>query len=190
MTETRVTLRTITEDDLADWVRWLNDPEVTEFTAMEVGMVTMEGERKWFEAITAPDYKDHNWQIAVEGKHIGGCSLTMDRDGRQAEFGIIIGEKWAWGKGYGTAATAETLRRGFAELGLHRIRLTAFAENARGLRCYEKCGFRREGLHLQARLKRGRWRDMVMMAVLEEEWGKRPPQMDADNCSGWTQIEG
>lgn len=170
MAETRVTLRTVTEDDLPDWVRWLNDTEVTEFTAMEVGMVTMEGERKWYEAVTAPGCKDQNWQVEVEGKHIGGCSLTMGGEGRQAEFGIIIGEKWAWGRGYGTAATAEALRRGFGELGLHRIHLTAFAGNARGVRCYEKCGFRREGLHLQARWKRERWRDMVTMAVLREEW--------------------
>ncbi len=42
MAETRVTLRAIREDDLPDWVRWLNDSEVTEFTAMEVGMVTLE----------------------------------------------------------------------------------------------------------------------------------------------------
>lgn len=173
MAETGVTLRTITEDDLPDWVRWLNDPEVTEFTAMEVGLVTMEGERRWYEAVTAPDCKDHHWQIETDGKHIGGCSLTMDGDGRQAEFGIIIGEKWAWGKGHGTAATAEALRRGFAELGLHRIHLTAFAENARGIRCYERCGFRREGTHLKARWKREAWRDMVTMAVLREEWEGR-----------------
>ena len=35
MADTQVTLRTMTEDDVADWVRWLNDSEVTEFTAME-----------------------------------------------------------------------------------------------------------------------------------------------------------
>jgi RimJ/RimL family protein N-acetyltransferase len=170
MAETGVTLRRVREDDVPDWVRWLNDAEVTEFTLMEVGLVTMEGEQRWYEAVTAPGYKDYNWQIEVKGKHIGGCSLTIGDDGRQAEFGIIIGEKWAWGKGYGTAATTEALRRGFAELGLHRIHLQAFAGNARGIRCYEKCGFRREGLHPQARWKREAWRDMVTMAVLREEW--------------------
>jgi RimJ/RimL family protein N-acetyltransferase len=168
-----VTLRQSVREDLSDWVRWFGDPEVTEFTLIEVGQVTAEGEERWFEAVTAPDCRDRNWQIDVGGRHVGGCSLTLSRDDRQAEFGIVIGEKDCWGKGYGTAALREVLRRGFAELKLHRIFLHAFADNVRGVRCYEKCGFRHEGRHLQARWKRGEWRDMVSMAILEEEWGAR-----------------
>ncbi len=55
-------------------------------------------------------------------------------------------------------------------MGLHRIHLSVFAGNRRGLRCYEKCGFQREGLQRKAFLKRGVWIDVVLMAVLREEW--------------------
>jgi RimJ/RimL family protein N-acetyltransferase len=173
MTETGVTLRRVREDDVPDWVRWLNDAEVTEFTLMEVGLVTMEGEQRWYEAVTAPGYKDYNWQIEVKGKHIGGCSLTIGDDGRQAEFGIIIGDKTAWNRGYGTAATKEVLRVAFAEMKLHRVFLCTHGDNARAIRCYEKCGFRHEGRWIQARRKRGEWRDTVWMAVLRKEWEER-----------------
>lgn len=169
-----VTLREIVEADVPHWVAWFNDPEVTEFTGMEVGQVTLEGEQRWFEAVTAPDYKDHHWQIDVQGTHIGGCSLALTHGDRQAELGIVIGERAYWGKGYGTAALCEVLRRGFVELKLHRIHLQALAANARGIRCYEKAGFRHEGLHRQASWKRGAWRDAVTMAILEEEWEARP----------------
>ena len=170
MGEARVRLRAITEANLPDYVRWLNDPEVTEFTALESGNATLEGEREWFAQISDPDSRNRNLAIEVDGRHVGNCALMPDGAGRTAGFGIIIGEKAAWGKGYGTAALREVLRMGFEEMGLHRIHLEAFGGNARGLRCYEKCGFRREGLHRQARWKRGRWVDVVSMAILQEEW--------------------
>jgi RimJ/RimL family protein N-acetyltransferase len=166
-------LRAITEADLPDYVRWFNDPEVTEFTAAEAGNCTLEGEQEWFAKISAPNCSDRHWVIEVNGRHIGNCALMLGGYKDTGAFGIVIGEKTAWGKGHGTAALAEVLQIGFAELGLHRIHLDAFANNVRGIRCYEKCGFRHEGLRRQARWKRGEWRDIVEMAVLREEWEAR-----------------
>ena len=169
MSRVRVRLRPVTEADLPDYARWLNDPEVTEFTAME-GPVMLKGEREWFARISDPKSDTRCWAIEVDGRHIGNCALQLDASGETAGFGILIGDKTQWNKGYGAAALREVLRIGFEEMGLHRIHLQAFAENARGIRCYEKCGFRHEGLHRQARWKRGEWRDMVSMAILREEW--------------------
>lgn len=109
----------------------------------------------------------------MEGRHVGNSALMPDLSGQTATFGIIIGDKTAWGRGYGTAALREVLRIGFQEMGLHRIHLQAFAGNARGIHCYEKCGFRHEGLACQARFKRGEWVDVLSMAVLREEWEGR-----------------
>ena len=176
MTERRLRLRPHTEADLPNYVEWLNDPEVTEFTALESGGVTLEGEREWFAHISDPECRDRNWAIEACGRHIGNCALHPDGNGQTAGFGIIIGDKAQWARGYGTAALREVLRIGFAEMGLHRIHLQAFAGNARGIRCYEKCGFRHEGVLRQARFKRGQWIDIVVMAILREEW-------EADQCS-------
>ena len=170
MSEGRVRLRPIREADLPDYVVWFNHPEVTQFTAMESGEFTLEGEQEWFRKISDPEHEDKHWAIEVDGRHIGNCALILGRYGDTGAFGIVIGERSAWGKGYGTAALREVLRAGFAELKLHRIHLDAFADNARGIRCYEKCGFRREGLCREARWKRGEWRDVVRMAILREEW--------------------
>jgi len=170
MPKAQVRLRPIAEADLPDYVKWLNDPEVTEFTAMESGDITLEGEREWFQRVSDPESRIRNWAIEVDGRHIGNCALHLDASKQTAGFGIIIGDKTQWGKGYGTTALREVLRIGFEEMGLHRIHLEAFAGNARGIRCYEKCGFRREGLHRKARFKRGEWRDAVSMAILREEW--------------------
>jgi RimJ/RimL family protein N-acetyltransferase len=176
MAEQRVRLRSHTEVDLPNYVEWLNDPEVTEFTALESGGVTLEGEREWFAHISDPECRARNWAIEADHLHIGACSLVPDSSGQTAYFGIIIGDKSAWGKGYGTAALREVLRIGFGEIGMHRIRLEVHAGNVRGVRCYEKCGFRHEGVLRQARFKRGRWVDVAVMAILREEW-------EAKQCS-------
>jgi RimJ/RimL family protein N-acetyltransferase len=184
MSDIHLRLRPHTAADLPNYVTWLNDPEVTEFTALESGNVTLEGERQWFAAISDPGCRDRNWAIeacpepaeGVGGRHIGNCALHLHESGEMAGFGIIIGDKTQWGKGHGTAALREVLRIGFQEMGLHRIHLQAFAGNARGIRCYEKCGFRHEGRMRQHRLKRGKWLDVVCMGILREEW-------EAQQCS-------
>lgn len=170
MSEPRVKLRPHTEADLPNYVAWLNDPEVTEFTAIESGNATLEGEREWFARVSDPACRDRNWAIEIDGRHIGNCALHLDETGGVGGFGIIIGDKTMWGKGYGAAALREVLRIGFEEIGLQRIFLHAFSKNLRGLRCYEKCGLRREGFLRRHRLKRGEWMDIVCMAILREEW--------------------
>jgi RimJ/RimL family protein N-acetyltransferase len=163
-----VRLRPTTREDLPRRVAWMNDYDVTEFTGRDVGEVTLEEAEAKFAERTDPD-----WVLEVDGRAVGMCGLHLDQSKQNAGFGIVIGEKDCWGKGYGTAALQEVLRIAFAEIGLHRVHLHAFPGNARGMRCYEKCGFRREGLLVQAHWKRGRWLDVIPMAILKSEWEAR-----------------
>ena len=173
MTDIDVRLRPIIEADLPNYVRWFNDPEVTQYLRREPGM-TLEEEREWFARISAPDYTGINRAIEVDGRHVGGTGLHPHQDDFSADFGIVIGEKSCWGKGCGTAATREMLRIGFEERRLHRIQLQTWAHNLRAQRCYLKCRFRLEGAHRQAVLKGGQWLDALTMAILRDEWQTHP----------------
>ena len=184
MDEPTVRLRPIIEADLPNYVRWFNDPEVTEWLARDTG-ITLEEEREWFAALSSREFPEAV-AIEVDGRHVGGTGLHLHDDDATAGFGIFIGEKSCWGRGYGTAGTREILRIGFEERKLHRIELETWAHNVRAQRCYRKCGFRHEGVRRQARLKRGRWIDVVMMAVLREEWeadGKPSPFRDRGSAA-------
>jgi RimJ/RimL family protein N-acetyltransferase len=168
MPETDVQLRPVTEADLPNYVRWFNDPEVTQWLMRDPGL-TMEQEREWFKRLSE-DPNELVLAIEAEGRHIGNCALSLHRRIPTATLGIGIGDRSAWGKGYGTAATRRLLRIGFEERGLERIQLDTWARNLRARRCYEKCGFRHEGLRRRAVLKGGEWLDVVQMAILREEW--------------------
>lgn len=83
---------------------------------------------------------------------IGLCSLLGISDTGTAEVGIVLGEKDAWGQGYGPEALALLLDHAWRDLGLHEVSLCVRADNARAIRAYEKVGFTTE-----RRLAVGRW---------------------------------
>lgn len=107
---------------------------------------------------------------AEDGTLIGQIRLIGIHPHGRAELAILIGEKPYWGRGYGGDAIQSLLRFAFEELGLRRVSLIADADNARGIACYERCGFRHEGVLRAHRLRYGRPLDMVAMAILREEF--------------------
>lgn len=87
-----------------------------------------------------------------------------------AWVGIGIGVRDLWGKGYGTDAMRVILRYGFSQLNLNRIQLDVFSVNQRGMKSYEKAGFKHEGRLHGNLLKAGVRYDEVFMGILRREW--------------------
>lgn len=106
---------------------------------------------------------------ADDGVTIGEIRLIGIHPCGRAELAILIGEKAYWSRGYGADAIRTLLRFAFRDLDLRRVTLIADADNARGIACYERCGFRREGVLRAHRLRYGEPLDMVAMGVLREE---------------------
>lgn len=163
-------LRALEHSDLAGFVGWINDPDVRRFMQIRYPL-SMAAEENW--------WRDFNQQeqdliFAIEneqGVHIGNLGLhNHERENRQAMLGIIIGDKGHWGRGYGTDAIRALLRWAFDNLNLNRIYLTVYSYNPRAIRCYEKCGFRHEGIMRQARYYEGQYHDEWMMAILRDEF--------------------
>jgi RimJ/RimL family protein N-acetyltransferase len=167
-----VRLRPVEELDLPLFVLWFNDAEVRYWlTQSEAPEFTLESEAEWYDE-TRADPACLIWCIETEdGQPIGNLGLhAINETHGRATLGIAIGEKGQWGRGYGTDAIMEVLRYAFGEMGLRRVDLGADEDNARGIRCYEKCGFVREGLLRAYRMRRGEPVNGVIMAVLREEW--------------------
>jgi len=194
-----VRLRAVEEGDLALLVRWMNDPEVRYWLHhSDRPDATVETVRGRF-GLTGDGFPNLVWMIETlrvlppspahsgqalgvlsrdpahsgqaEGRPVGHVGLLgVDAHHKRAELAISIGEKECWSRGYGTDAITTVLRHGFEALGLRRIDLHTDADNARGIRCYEKCGFVREGVMRERRLRNGEPLDMVVMGVLRSEW--------------------
>lgn len=170
-----IRLRAIERADIPRFVRWLNDPEVTQYLLMSSPLSTAM-EEKWFDAqVERPPHQGQIFAIEVkvgeDWVHIGNCGLhDVDPVSRSAEFGIMIGEKDYWNRGYGRLATRLILRHGFEHLNLNRIFLVVFETNPRAMKAYESAGFTREGVLRQAMFKNGRYIDEIIMSILQSEW--------------------
>jgi RimJ/RimL family protein N-acetyltransferase len=93
----------------------------------------------------------------------------VDRHHGTADFALVIGEPDAWGRGYGTEATRLTLAYAFDVLGLYNVYLVVYANNARGIRAYERAGFKRIGVRRGAhKLGRRRYDEIHMDAVADD----------------------
>ena len=86
-------------------------------------------------------------------------------------------------RGLGTEVLRWMCEYVFATLGYRRIELSADATNARALRCYAKVGFVEEGRRRKRYWCEGEWRDVLEMAMLEEEWFGDHRQRDAAQWS-------
>ena len=177
-----VRLRAIEREDVPTFVRWFNDPEVRDFLLIYRPIGTADEER-WF-ARLAERTDDFLFAVEalVEGAwvHIGNVGLhNVDWKARSVTFGIALGEKQYWSRGYGTETARTVLRYAFHELNLHRVELEVFAYNPRAIRCYEKAGFRHEGTRRQAHFHDGQYHDAHRMAILAEEFeqDRHPPAL-------------
>ena len=170
-----VRLRAIERDDIPRFLRWMNDREVTQYLLIN-SPLSKAMEEKWFDRQV--DIPIHQGQVlAIEVMagdiwvHIGNTGLhDVDPVSRNAEFGIVIGEKEYWNRGFGRIATRLMLQHGFDDLNLHRIYLYAFATNPRGVRAYEAARFKHEGILRQAVYKNGTYLDLIAMSILQPEW--------------------
>ena len=167
-----VRIRAIEQGDLPTFVKWINDPEVTTHLQFEPPM-SMEDEVAWYHHMMAG--KDKAFVVeTLDGRLIGNIgTVGLDWRNRKTDLGIMIGEKEFWSRGYGTDTITVMLRYLFDELGLNRVGLYADIGNHRAIRCYEKCGFVREGVVRHHRFKDGRYVDSVIMSVLRQDWDGR-----------------
>jgi len=176
-----VQLRPVQRSDISYFLQWFNDPDVTQYLLMYLPMTEM-AEQKFIEEIgTTRAATSAFFVIEVEDaektKAIGTIGLNgINAKDHNATFGIAIGDKKYWSKGYGTEAAALIIKYGFEQLNLHRIDSGALSFNDRSIRMHLKLGFREEGRRRELIFRNGAYYDEVMFGLLREDW-KKPKKL-------------
>jgi RimJ/RimL family protein N-acetyltransferase len=182
----RIRLRAAEKEDITAFLRWINDPDVTENLVLISPFSRFE-EEKWYEDMMKRPANEHVFVIEIkEGTPdedylpIGTCQFfKIDWRNRSSEVGIMIGEKSYWDQGYGSETMRLLLKHGFETLNLHRIWLRVYEKNKRGIRAYEKAGFQFEGKLRHAQYQHNHYCDVLLMSVLKPEWqGYQQPEED------------
>jgi RimJ/RimL family protein N-acetyltransferase len=168
-----VRLREYRKEDIPLRLNYLNDAEVCCNITPDVPYpITLREEEKWFEAITAVS---DTYKFAIEAiednQFIGGCSINgVDWKNSVVTIGIFIGSKKHRSRGFGTDAMKILLKFIFLQMNINKVRLTVYSYNQSAIRCYEKCGFKVEGVLRQEIYKDGKRYDKIAMGLLKEEY--------------------
>ncbi len=169
-----VRLREYRKEDVEKAKEFLNDFEVRKNLQPAIPYpYTLEDEEKWYSGISA--VKDtYTFALeTLEGRYIGGCGInSVDWKNSKVVIGIFIGDKEYWGKGYGSDAINTLVKFIFEEMNINKITLCVYSFNERAIKCYEKCGFTREGLLREELFRQGKYHDEIMMSLLRREYYK------------------
>lgn len=165
-----ICLRLMSYDDTENIIKWRNCDSVRKNFIYQ-GLFTKESHENWIRTMVETGKVVQ--MIIVEtatDKPVGSVYVRdIDHMHHKAEYGIFIGEDSARGKGYGTTAAKLMVRYCFEELGLHKLMLRVYAENQQAIRSYEKAGFEKEAYLRDDVYVGGKYRDIVLMAILNKE---------------------
>ena len=143
LTGNKVRLRPKRLRDAFNDYKWRTDNELCRLDATQPTTSSFEEYLKLVAG--APSYSNHSCHFGIEtldGKHIGNCSyFGIDDVNRDAEIGIMIGDKAYWNQSYGTDAISIALSYIFSQTKLQRIHLKTLNWNTRAQKCFQKCGF-------------------------------------------------
>jgi ribosomal-protein-alanine N-acetyltransferase len=182
LTGRRVRLRTLSEDDYAEWleVRGRCRDWLVPWEPRPDGSPTTPEDRSSFVARCAARERErqmgtgYGFGILVEGRLAGEITLSSIQRGpfQNAFVGYWVDQARA-GQGLAPEATVAVLRFAFEELALHRIEVAIVPRNRASRRVVEKLELREEGVALRYLEIDGRWEDHVRYAITSEEWTVR-----------------
>ena len=97
----------------------------------------------------------------------------LDRQNRKTEIGYWLGEQFQ-GKGLVTRSCAALIDNAFNNLEMNRVEIRCGAENHKSRCVPERLGFMEEGTARQAEWLHDHFIDLVVYAMLADEWGSGP----------------
>ena len=124
-----------------EYVDWMNDDDVVKylqsggdytFKKLENFLIEQEQKNILFWAIHLKESK----------KHIGNIKIDpIDHNKKSGEYGILMGDKKKWGKGFGKEASRRILKYCFEDLKFNEITLGVKKDNNKAVKFYKKMGF-------------------------------------------------
>jgi RimJ/RimL family protein N-acetyltransferase len=164
LTGERIILKDLTIEDITqDYVDWMNDPEVVQFTESRFESHTQE-------SIKAFVNKCKKSQVDIlfgifsksNNLHLGNIKIgPISVYHKIADTGLIIGRKTYWGKGIATEAIQMLCNYAFDVLKIHKITASCYASNRGSKNAFLRAGFEQEGIRVKHARVGGEWVDTI-----------------------------
>lgn len=167
-----VLLRGIKESDIDDrYALGKNDEFIYMCGGNRNGTMLYPDRKHWIAWHDSFKENEYAWIIEYNSRCIGSARLHhISETDRSAAYAIGIFDVSLLSKGIGSEVTKLVLEYAFKEMKLHRIDLKVLDYNKRAIRCYEKCGFKVDGILRDSAYIEGAYYSDVIMSILEDEW--------------------
>ena len=184
MPRQKVTLKTVTKEDVSRIRGWLEDEEVSKNwfgrysygDPAHLGYHPEEMERasdqEWERVFNDPGHRTQS-VYTKQGEHIGEVHIAIEESLGDGHMSILIGRKDMWHSGYGTAGLKAALDMAFNEGGLYRVWVDVPEYNTAALAMCRHLGFVHEGTLRKSRPHEGSRFDSVVMGMLATEYAQR-----------------
>ena len=168
-----VYLRTLKDSDVsADYIGWLNDPQVTRYMEPGRSDATAGTVRAYLERFQ--DSKTDFIFAIIDRQtdlHIGNVTLNhINQIHRTVDTAIMIGRREFWNKGYAFEAYSLVIEYALGHLQLRKITAGAISENIGSNKVLQRLGFIQEGIRRRAVLANGQFMDVVEYGLFPEEF--------------------
>lgn len=164
-------LRRITLIKLEKIMYWRMSPEVTQYMFTDPEL-TLEKQKIWFERINK-DPSVSYWIINVNNIDIGVINLyDIDWNNKRCFWAYYIGDSSFRGMGIARHLECNIYDYVFLKLGMNKLCGEVLVFNEKVIEIHKKFGSEIEGIFKQHIYKKGRFIDVVRMAILKEKWKK------------------
>lgn len=165
----KVYIRLLNTSDVSeDYVRWMNDPEVTQYLESRFQIHTRNSTIEYIESLN----KDrNNFLFGVfllsDNTHIGNVKIgNIHPVHRYCDIGMAIGKKEKWEKGIGSEVLLLVEKIAFEELNLNKLYAGIYANNFGSLKMCQKCGWREVGRYENHVFFKGKFIDVILVEKL------------------------
>ena len=160
-----------TRDDITDrYVSWLNDPEVVQYSEHRHRTHT---HASCIEYVNTFAHANHLWKIKYRNNcnlHIGNISATIDTNNNIAEISIMLGDRSAWGKGFGFEAYSGVCSFLFDRMQVRKVWSGTLDCNIPMLKIMDRMSMRDDGRRIRHYLLNGKETDIIFKALYIYDW--------------------
>ena len=163
----RVKLRPKRLEDAWDDYTWRVDSELAALDAATPLRQSFEQFLRYYkDELRSPSPWSQRYSLTtLDEKHIGNCMCyDINVSFREAELGIMIGDRDYWNQSYGYDSMVALIDHTFTSTSLRRLYLHTLEWNKRARRCFEKCGFTLRSVGNQSN------KSFALMDISRDQW--------------------
>jgi [ribosomal protein S5]-alanine N-acetyltransferase len=161
----KVKLAPFTEADITDeYIGWLNDPVVTRYSNQRFAEHNHESCRRYLETFESSPNLFVSVRRLEDARPIGTMTAYVAPQHGTADMGILIGDRSAWGQGFGQDAWDTLAEFLLAQPGMRKLTCGTLECNTAMIRLAERSGMALDGRRRAQELVDGEPVDVLYFA--------------------------